>query len=262
MLRREEGWCYDGSRPDVWQHSMDSFGRIRFKSTISGHTEKQPPKDFRGGILADDIGLGKTCIMLSLIAADSAASVSHNALPRAGSSLGSSPATLTVVPFSLFQVWGGQIVLHFQPGKIRCLVYHNIPKQVRAGLNFREYDIVISAYNTVVSERMSHRKDALRDELFSVHWCRLILDEAHMIRTRTTTNAKSVCDLEADCRWAVTGTPIQNRLSDIYSILKFLRACPYENLKAFDDEILKPWKSHADQNTLRKLQYSMKTIAI
>lgn len=61
----------------------------------------------------------------------------------------------------------------------------------------------------------------------SVKWARIILDEAHRIKGRTTSTARSAFALTANYRWCLTGTPLQNRVGDIYSLLRFLRLKPY-----------------------------------
>lgn len=63
--------------------------------------------------------------------------------------------------------------------------------------------------------------------LLSYDWHRVILDEAHCIKNPSTLVAKACCALKADCRWCVTGTPIQNSLQDVYALLKFLRHEPW-----------------------------------
>jgi SNF2 family DNA or RNA helicase len=83
-----------------------------------------------------------------------------------------------------------------------------------------------------------------------------------MIRSRRTANARAVCALHATHRWCITGTPIQNRLGDLSSILRFLKVSPYDEAKTFDAEISQPWKSRMDETALRKLQTLMKMIAL
>ena len=83
-----------------------------------------------------------------------------------------------------------------------------------------------------------------------------------MIRSRRTANARAVCALHAAHRWYITGTPIQNRLGDLSSLLQFLKVSPYDETKTFDAEISQPWKSRMDETALRKLQTLMKMIAL
>ena len=65
----------------------------------------------------------------------------------------------------------------------------------------------------------------------SVAWDRVILDEAHQIRNPRSQTAMSVCKLKAAKRWAVTGTPIQNKELDLYSLIRFLRVDPFDEYK-------------------------------
>ena len=65
----------------------------------------------------------------------------------------------------------------------------------------------------------------------SVGWERVILDEAHQIRNPRSQTAMAVCKLKAAKRWAVTGTPIQNKELDLYSLIRFLRVDPFDEYK-------------------------------
>ena len=63
--------------------------------------------------------------------------------------------------------------------------------------------------------------------LHQIHWERIILDEAHKIKARTTSTAKAVYALDSDYKWCLTGTPLQNRVGDLYSLVRFLQMEPY-----------------------------------
>ena len=63
--------------------------------------------------------------------------------------------------------------------------------------------------------------------LHQIHWQRIILDEAHKIKARTTSTAKAVYALDSDYKWCLTGTPLQNRVGDLYSLVRFLQMEPY-----------------------------------
>lgn len=106
--------------------------------------------------------------------------------------------------------------------------------------------------------------------LHAVNWGRVVLDEgtqilsmrpfdvliepAHIIREPTKSFAKSVCALQAECRWAVTGTPIQNRLMDLFSLFKFLQCFPFDDLKTFNAHVTQRWKTKSDPNSVAKLK--------
>ncbi len=78
-------------------------------------------------------------------------------------------------------------------------------------------------------------------QLASVAWERIILDEAHQVRNPRSQTAQAVCRLSALFRWAVTGTPIQNRELDMYSLVRFLRCSPFDEYRV--------WKLWVDNKT-------------
>lgn len=69
--------------------------------------------------------------------------------------------------------------------------------------------------------------------MFRIKWDRIVLDEAHTIRNHTSESAKSVFKLSGSKRWALTGTPVQNKEDDLYALLKFLRVTPFDDLSTF-----------------------------
>jgi SNF2 family DNA or RNA helicase len=77
---------------------------------------------------------------------------------------------------------------------------------------------------------------------------------AHFIRNVSSQMAQAVCALHSQARWAVTGTPVQNRLADLASLLKFIRAYPYTDTKQFDVDISQLWKSGQDEEAVKRLK--------
>ena len=77
---------------------------------------------------------------------------------------------------------------------------------------------------------------------------------AHIIREPSKSFAKSVCSLQAEKRWAVTGTPIQNRLMDLFSLFKYLQCEPFDELNVFNSHITQNWKTRSDPTSFLKLK--------
>lgn len=71
-----------------------------------------------------------------------------------------------------------------------------------------------------------------------------------------------MCSLNAHCRWAVTGTPVQNRLTDLGTLVHFLRVHPFGDPGFFDKEFLRPWKKHSDPSVLDRLRTLVRFITL
>lgn len=74
--------------------------------------------------------------------------------------------------------------------------------------------------------------------------------------------ARAVFALESSCRWAVTGTPVQNRLTDLASLFKFLRVYPFDDLETFRCHVMRAWKTRSDPQALAKLKLLINSITI
>lgn len=83
-----------------------------------------------------------------------------------------------------------------------------------------------SEFHTLAKNGLVSCKDR---PLFSMNWKRIILDEAHLIKNPKTAVAKASFALNAEARWCLTGTPLQNSLDDMYALLKFIRHEPWSD---------------------------------
>ncbi len=148
------------------------------------------------GCLADDMGLGKTIQIIALLLLDAKGQ------------------TLLVAPTSVLSNWQREIE-KFAP-KIKVLVHHGSKrdsKEKAFKTTVAKYDIIITSFTIV-------RKDA---KLFnSLKWHRLVLDEAQNIKNPKAAQTKAILKLDSQHRHALTGTPVENRLLDLWSIFNFL----------------------------------------
>ncbi|KAH0557031.1 hypothetical protein GP486_005184 [Trichoglossum hirsutum] len=273
MTNKEKERVYDEKDEDgssLWRLRVRANGQKSYYNVITGKEEKTRPPEILGGILADMMGLGKTLSILSLAVAtldDSNEWARRKPPPHKSTDrpalLRNSKTTLLVAPLSTISNWEEQIKTHIQPGTLTYYVYHGSNRL--SDLNqLAKYDILITTYNVVSSEygrRMNGTGNGVLSPLEHTNWFRIVLDEAHMIREQSTRQSQAVCELSAQRRWAVTGTPVQNRLEDLGALIKFLRIKPFDERKGFTEFILSPFKN-ANPEILPKLRLLVDSITL
>ncbi|KAI1828203.1 DNA repair protein rad-5, partial [Xylaria intraflava] len=222
-----------------------------------------------GGILADEMGLGKTIQMLSLIHSHKADAVvrSKNSPTNAIDGLSkvskvsfgphniaaAPKTTLVVAPMSLLAQWQSEAENASKEGTLKSMVYYgndkmnNLQSLCSESNLISAPDIIITSYGVVLSEfsQLASRLGGKESHkgLFSLNFFRIILDEAHTIKNRQSKTAKACYELSAEHRWVLTGTPIVNRLEDLFSLVRFLRVEPWNNFSFWRTFITVPFES-------------------
>lgn len=179
---------------------------------------KQEDGEFAGGILADEMGMGKTIQMIALFMSD------LNKRPN-----------LVVGPTVALMQWKNEIEKHTEEGKLKVLLFHGANRSTDVD-ELMKYDIILTSYSVLESvyrkERYGFkRKNGLVKEdspLHAIKFYRVILDEAHNIKDRTSGTAKAANNVQSMKRWCLTGTPLQNRIGEMYSLIRFLKLDPFQ----------------------------------
>jgi len=175
---------------------------------------------WKGGILGDEMGLGKTIQAVSLIMSDWPAK---------------QPSLVLVPPVAMVQ-WMSEIN-SYTDGTLKALFFHGTNAKSRSltAKALKGYNVIVMSYNSLESmyrkqEKGFKRKDGLFKEesiMHKIHFHRVILDEAHSIKSRSTMTAKACFALNTTYRWCLTGTPLQNRIGEFFSLIKFLNVQPF-----------------------------------
>ncbi len=206
---------------------------------IKKETGKKPTK---GGILADDMGLGKTIQSIALLLSNPKPTSEELAKGKRKLPEGVGKGTLVVAPLALIKQWEGELKDRVEESHAFRVCVHHGPQRAKSAKDLSKYDIVITTYPTLVSEH-GGCSEKLRVGCFGVHWYRVILDEAHSIKNRNAKATKAACELEAVYRWCLTGTPMQNNLDELQSLIHFLRIKPYCELTEWRENIDRPMKN-------------------
>lgn len=199
----------------AWLRFLDSFGL--------------------GGCLADDMGLGKTVQVLAMLAGDLEAAMSGEAVGP----------TLLVCPTSVMGNWQRE-ARRFVPN-LRVRLRHG-PGRLHGESFVRDAERM---HLVIVSYGLADRD---REELSQVKWRRVILDEAQNIKNPTTKQHKAVKSLPAQTRFALTGTPVENRLTELWSIFDFLIPGHLGTSISFTKRFAKPITTERDPEAAKLLR--------
>jgi hypothetical protein len=191
-----------------------------------------------GGILADDMGLGKSVQTLALLDHERVAQGVPGAPPRTG-------PTLLVCPMSLVGNWQREAE-RFTPD-LAVHVHHGSDRLSGAGLHaaLAGADLVITTYALAARDR---------EALAALPWHRVVCDEAQNIKNAGTRQARAVRGLPARSRLALTGTPVENHLGELWSIMEFTSPGLLGPAEKFRESFAVPVQRHGDEEAAARLK--------
>lgn len=178
---------------------------------------KQENSRYNGGILADEMGMGKTIQTIALFMSD----------------VDRKEPILVIAPTVAIMQWKSEIEAH-TGGRLSTLVFHG-QKRTASVAEIMKHDVILTSYALVGSVYRKQQTGFKRvsgvvkeaSVLHKVQFHRVVLDEAHNIKDRNAITSKAVYNLKAHKRWCLTGTPLQNRIGEMYSLLRFLQVTPF-----------------------------------
>jgi len=177
------------------------------------------------GCLADDMGLGKTIQAIALLSSIYPAETA---------------SSLIIVPKSLIFNWE-QEILKFNPG-LTYYIYYGQQRDLRQAL---DHQLIITSYGTVRNEI---------EQLSDVHFCYVILDESQQIKNLNSQISKAVVLLQSRYRLALSGTPIENNLGELYALFRFLNPAMLGGLERFSRGYLTPIQLYGDRDIAAELK--------
>ena len=175
-----------------------------FYTSVFGHISLAAPNTtIHGGLLAQEVGMGKTIEMLSLIATNK-----------------TQDPTLVVLPTTMLDVWHSEAQKHIPT--LSVVKFHGARRTSNMD-ELRSADVVLSTYRVVVNETKQHIPT-----IGSIRWGRIILDESHEMKQIYSATTKAICRLFAPYRWCISATPWPKGLNNVSSMLGFLAVAPFD----------------------------------
>lgn len=259
--------------PEMREGTPDSmkFPLLEHQKLGLAWLKQQEESSTKGGILADDMGLGKTIQALALM------------VTRRSEDPGNK-TTLIVAPVALLRQWESEIEDKLKGGRHALTVYKHHGPSKKSFDHLRKFDVVLTTFGSLAAElkRKDHWDAVVRNnpgaratpkERLSLigdncRWYRIIVDEAQCIKNKDTQTAKAAYLLNAKYRLCMTGTPMMNNVTELYSLLRFCRVRPFNDWTIFRDQIQKPltasgyYYERGRNSAMKKLQGIIRAIML
>ena len=230
------GASMEPQRPDTVDQPASFHGQLRpYQKTGLGWLAFLERFGF-GACLADDMGLGKTIQLIALLLHEREQPHADAAAPG---------TTLLVVPTSLIRNWARELA-RFGPS-LRHHEHHGPQRLVGEAFDRAAdaHDVVITTYALVARDR---------ETIGARRWWRVVLDEAQFIKNPPTQQASAIRLLDAQRRVALTGTPVENRLTELWSIMDFCNPGHLGPAEDFRRRCAVPIERHRDQEKAESLR--------
>eukprot|EP00941_MAST-03F_sp_MAST-3F-sp1_P005034 g5034.t1 len=260
------------------EHTWKDGGNYYFFPEAGEFRIEKPPT-VHGGLLCEEMGLGKTLEIVALILSDKmsreesdTSSFSSWETPSSNTSneLHPSNATLIIVPDTLLEQWNIEIRKSITENALSIFVYNRDTsafddarkdkeklREVKSQMS--SADIVLTTYRALSSEGRKNRRSTTSKKvpklLLTIQWRRVVLDEMQEIRSSTTELAVACRNLSPGhaSRWMVSGTPLFSGIKDLNGELAFLQVLPFclhDNVDGFWDRCIEePWKNPTSAST-------------
>ncbi|OAV86387.1 hypothetical protein PTTG_29937 [Puccinia triticina 1-1 BBBD Race 1] len=204
-------------------HQLEALDFLRKNECLGSEADalESPERKYQGSILADDMGLRKTLTTLAyvLVTRDSAVEFQWADWEER------SAATLVVCPLATMSNWEHKSKIHFKETAIMYQVFHGPQRKKLSRQELQSPLVVLTTYEMIsgIGSNDQHTIGSL-----DLNWFRIVLDEAHLIRNPNSTRAQSILKLQAHFVLLLTGTPVQNRLTDLQSLIAMIKIAPWD----------------------------------
>ena len=234
--------------PEILENTLRYYQKTGFKwlKTLDNYKF--------GGILADDMGLGKTVQMLSVLVdyvqncekEEKELKRENNGAELINKNKKSRRASLVVSPSSLTLNWQNE-AKKFAQGLKTLVIRGNLSERKEKLNHIQDYDLVITSYDLLKRDIELYQEKKYKFRF-------VIADEAQYLKNSNTQNSKAIKKIKADTRYALTGTPIENSLAELWSIFDFIMPGYLFTYKNFKMMYEMPIVREQDQKTMEKLK--------